>query len=106
MKTAWVYILRCSDSTFYTGSTTEIETRITKHELGIYPGYTAACRPVKLVWSEQFPDIYQAIAAERQIKKWSHKKKEALIRGDFDLVHELAQSPQMRDRRKARKKKS
>jgi putative endonuclease len=31
------------------------------------------------------------IAAERQIKKWSHKKKEALIRGDFDLVHELAQ---------------
>lgn len=48
-------------------------------------------RPVKLVWSEEFPSMYEAIAAERQIKGWSRKKKEALIRGDFDAIHELAQ---------------
>jgi predicted GIY-YIG superfamily endonuclease len=102
MKAAWVYILFCRDGTYYTGCTTSIETRITEHELGVFGGYTAARRPATVVWSDKFPDVYQAIAAERQIKKWSRKKKEALVRGDFELLHELAQSKEMKERRQAR----
>jgi putative endonuclease len=91
MKQGWVYILECADGSYYTGCTTNIEQRIAQHETGFYDGYTSKRRPVKLVWSEIFPDINQAIAVERQIKGWTRKKKEALIRGDFLRLHELAE---------------
>jgi predicted GIY-YIG superfamily endonuclease len=103
---AWVYILRCCDGTYYTGSTTAFEQRMEQHELGTYPGYTASRRPVKLMWFTEFPDIFQAIDVERQIKGWSRKKKEALMNGDFQLLHELAQSEEMRKRRESRSKRS
>lgn len=90
MDKAWVYILLCSDKSYYTGSTTELEQRISQHELGEFKGYTYTRRPVKLVFSESFPTVYEAIQAERHIKGWSRKKKEALINGDYDLLHELA----------------
>ena len=90
-KCAWVYILRCCDGSYYVGCTTTIEKRLKEHELGIFAGYTSMRRPVKLVWCSDFPDIFQAIAVGRQIKGWTRRKKEALIRGDFDLLHELAE---------------
>jgi len=99
MKQAWVYILECADGSYYTGSTTDLETRIAKHQAGFYAGYTAARLPIGLVWSAEFPEINQAIVVEWQIKGWSHKKKEALIQGDFDLLHELAESKEIRERR-------
>ena len=99
MKQAWVYILECADRSYYTGSTTDLETRIAKHQAGFNGGYTAARLPIKLVWSAEFPEINQAIVVEWQIKAWSHKKKEALIQGDFDLLHELAESKEIRERR-------
>ena len=99
MRPSWVYILECSDGSYYTGCTTNIEKRISEHELGIIGGYTPRRRPVRLVWSQEFSDIKYAILAERQIKGWSRKKKEALIREDFDLLHELAQSKEMVARR-------
>jgi putative endonuclease len=89
-KGAWVYILRCCDSSYYVGCTTAIEKRLREHDLGIFPGYTSARRPVELVWCAEFPDVFQAIVVERQIKRWSRRKKEALIREEFDLLHELA----------------
>lgn len=46
--------------------------------------------PVKLVYSQEFSDINDAIVAERKIKGWSRKKKEALINENFDLLHVLA----------------
>jgi putative endonuclease len=58
---------------------------------GVFHGYTSIRRPVKLIWSDVFPDITQAIAMERRIKGWSRKKKEALVRGDFTLLHELSE---------------
>jgi predicted GIY-YIG superfamily endonuclease len=91
MKVTWVYILRCSDGSYYTGSTTNIEVRLVQHDQGTFPGYTSARRPVKLEWSEIFPDTYQALAAERRIKGWSRAKKLALIGGDMNLLHELAE---------------
>jgi len=103
MNRSWVYILYCSDGTFYTGCTTNIRQRIYQHKEGIFEGYTKKRRPVKLVWYEEFQDIREAIDIERQVKKWSAAKKRALIRGDFKLIHVLAQSREMRQRRKHRK---
>ena len=91
MKPGWIYILKCSDNSYYSGSTSNIEQRINEHIFHKYSGYTSARLPVELVFSQEFGDIKDAIRAERQIKGWSRKKKEALIKGDFNLLHELAQ---------------
>ena len=102
MKSSWVYILKCSDGSFYTGCTTNLGNRLSEHNDGKYPGYTSRRRPIKLVWQFELPNINQAIKLERQIEGWSRKKKEALIKGDFELLHELAQSKEMKERRKKR----
>lgn len=91
MDKAWVYILKCSDGSYYTGKTQNLELRIAQHQNGIYKGYTSKRRPVKLVYSQVFPTYIEAIQAERQIKGWSRAKKEALIHGDFELLHKLAE---------------
>ncbi len=91
MKTYWVYILKCSDGAYYTGSTSDIEKRISEHQQGTIKGYTKNRRPVKLVFSDYFEDAYHAISAERQIKCWTRAKKEALINDKFNLLHKLAE---------------
>jgi predicted GIY-YIG superfamily endonuclease len=73
--------LRCSDRSYYVGHTDEIERRLAEHETGATSGYTAARRPVQLVWFQEFLTREEAKAAEAQIKKWSRRKKEALIGG-------------------------
>ena len=101
MRKGWVYILECADGTYYTGCTSNLERRLDEHERGIYPNsYTACRRPVKLVWTEACDTMRDALAAEDQIKGWSHKKKEALINERFDVLHELAKSKQARDQSK------
>jgi len=89
---AFVYMLRCSDKSYYVGSATgdDLEGRFAQHQAGIFRGYTYFRRPVELVWSEHFLQITDAIAAERQLKGWSRAKKEALIRGEWSLVQQLA----------------
>jgi predicted GIY-YIG superfamily endonuclease len=84
--------LLCSDRSYYTGSTTNLDQRIVDHNNGRYGGYTSSRLPVQLAWSQEFSDVRDAIALERQIKGWSRKKKDALIRSDFKLLHELARS--------------
>ena len=90
MKPGWIYILKCSDDSYYCGSTSNLEQRINEHIFHKYSGYTSARLPIELVFSQEFSDINDTIIAERQIKGWSRKKKKALINGDFDLLHELA----------------
>jgi putative endonuclease len=81
---AFLYIVRCSDGSYYVGTTrTTLEMRVSQHNDGTFGGYTSTRRPVLLVFSEAFPNITDAIAAERQVKNWSRAKKEALIHGDF-----------------------
>lgn len=88
---AWVYILRCSDGSYYVGSARgDLERRIGEHQSGTFGGYTAARRPVKLVFAEEFAWITDAIAAERRIKGWSRRKKEALIAGELERLPELS----------------
>ena len=91
MKQSWVYILKCSDGSYYTGCTTNLTQRIYEHNFRKYDNYTSTRLPVELVYSQQFADINDAIVAERQIKGWSRRKKVALINGDFDLLHSLAE---------------
>jgi putative endonuclease len=82
-----VYIVHCVDGSYYTGVTNNLERRLSEHNDGMDPcSYTHSRRPVCLVYSEEFGDIEDAIDAEKQIKGWSRKKKEALIQGDLLLL--------------------
>ncbi len=90
---AFVYILRCSDGSYYVGSARgSLERRIEQHDAGAFPGYTSDRRPVTLVYSESFERIADAVAAERKIKGWTRAKKEALIAGDLDRLRILSRS--------------
>lgn len=84
-----VYILKCADDSYYTGSTADLERRLEEHRAGIFGGYTSKRLPVELVWSQDFPTEHDAFVTERQIKGWSRAKKEALIRGDWYALHEI-----------------
>ena len=88
---AYMYILACSNKTYYTGSTKDLERRIAQHQAGEGANYTKKHLPVELVYYEEFPRIDHAFNREQQVKKWSRKKKEALIKGEMDLISELAQ---------------
>jgi len=93
MMAFWVYILRCADSSYYTGHTDNLESRIGQHITGaIASCYTYTRRPLELVFSQDFPTRIEALASEQQIKGWSRKKKEAMMRGDWSEVSRLAQS--------------
>lgn len=98
MRLYYVYILECSDKSYYTGKTPNLERRLSEHQEGVGSDYTRRRRPVRCVWTDVFPDDAQAFEVERQIKGWSHAKKEALIRGDFDLIHKLARSKEKKSR--------
>ena len=91
---ACVYILRCSDDSYYVGLThNEPEERLWEHNNKVVPGYTASRTPVELVYVERYERIVEAIARELQLKKWTRRKKEALIRGDFESLPNLASRP-------------
>jgi putative endonuclease len=91
MKTYYVYILQCSDGSYYTGVTNDVERRFYEHQEGLIEGcYTHNKRPLKLMYVEEFTDIVEAISREKQIKGWTRKKKEVLIAGDFEKLAELS----------------
>ena len=92
MDGASIYILKCIDGSCYTGITRrEVATRVSEHEQAIDPEcYTASRLPVKLVFSEQYARLDEAIATERRIKGWSRAKKEAYMQGDFEGLSRLA----------------
>jgi len=89
---AFCYILRCSDGSYYVGSTHEIAARLTKHTAGSASQFTAARRPVTLVFSEAFESIGAARARELQIKGWTRAKKDALIAADRSLLKRLSRA--------------
>ncbi|QBZ98851.1 GIY-YIG nuclease family protein [Flavobacterium sangjuense] len=91
MKQSYVYILKCSDNTYYTGVTSKLTQRMFQHNSGYFPDcYTFKRRPLQLVFYCEFTDINLAFEKEKQIKKWSKAKKEALINGEFDVLVNLA----------------
>ena len=86
------YILKCSDGSFYVGSTTNLESRLKAHNQGKASAHTAKRRPVHLVYQEEFKSLDDAVKRERQVKKWSRAKKEALICGEKESLKKLSKS--------------
>jgi len=86
----YVYILKCSDGSYYTGHTDNIENRLSEHQAGNTTSYTQTRLPVTLMFMQDFGTRPEALEAEMKIKKWSRKKKEALIAQDWDLLKKLA----------------
>jgi len=92
MYTYYVYILKCSDESYYTGITNNITLRLRQHQSGFHrDGYTYNKRPIKLEFQQEFNDVIQAILFEKKLKGWTRKKKQALINGNFDLVQILSE---------------
>jgi len=91
MQQSYVYILKCSNDSYDTRVTSNLEQRMFQHDIAFFPNcYTADKRPLQLVFYAEFTDINLAIEKEKQIKKWSRSKKEALINGDYDNLPNLA----------------
>ena len=90
MEYFFVYILRCSDGSYYVGHTDDIEKRISMHRSGAGSSYTSSRLPMEPVFVQQFASRDQAIDMERKIKGWTRSKKEALINGDWDRIALLA----------------
>lgn len=90
MNYYYVYILQCKDDSYYIGVTNNLEKRVSEHQSGLIKGYTSKRLPVILMYHAIFNDIVQAIRFEKQIKKWSRKKKEALIKENWKELQKLS----------------
>jgi predicted GIY-YIG superfamily endonuclease len=88
----YVYILRCADGSYYVGHTDDLEKRLAAHQSGQVTGYTRSRRPVQLAFRQEFPAREDAFLRERQLKGWSRRKKEALIRGHWDDLTRLSRA--------------
>jgi putative endonuclease len=87
---AWMYILECADGSYYVGSTKNLERRVTEHLSGLGSRYTSGRLPVKPVYGEEYDNIADAYAREKQVQNWSRAKREALINGNHDTLPILA----------------
>lgn len=85
-----MYILRCSDDSYYVGSTRSVESRFAQHQSGRGSAYTRERLPVVLVFCEEFESVGEAYAIEKKVQGWSRAKREALIAGRFDLLPALS----------------
>jgi len=87
----YMYILRCSDDSYYTGSTINLELRLQQHQQGEGANYTSKRLPVELVYWEEYNRIDLAFYREKQVQGWSRSKKEALMRGDIRELRNLSE---------------
>ena len=86
----YMYILKCANGNYYTGSTNDLEKRLEQHQNGEGSNFTKKHLPVKLVYFEEFQRIDDAFYREKHLQGWSRKKKEALINGQIEKLHNLA----------------
>ncbi|CAB4921649.1 unannotated protein [freshwater metagenome] len=87
----YVYMLRCADGSYYVGSTRNLELRMFQHDSDRDgASYTRSRRPVTLVWQAEVEHVGEAFSLEKQIQGWGRKKREALIRGDFEVLPGLS----------------
>ena len=87
----YMYILLCSDDSYYTGSTTNLELRLAQHQAGEGANHTKKRLPVTLLYYEELQRIDEAFNREKQVQRWSRKKKEALINNMADELKKLAE---------------
>jgi len=87
----FVYILLCSDGSYYIGVTNDIERRIMEHNEGVdSSSFTYPRRPIELKFLEFYDDVIKAIEREKQLKGWLRKKKEALIEQNIPALKDLS----------------
>ena len=84
-----VYMLRCADSSLYVGETDDIESRLVRHRERRACAFTASRLPVDLVYIEEVADRLAARRRERQLRRWTRAKKEALIAGGFEKLKRI-----------------
>ncbi|MBY6061824.1 GIY-YIG nuclease family protein [Microbacterium esteraromaticum] len=82
----YTYVLRCSDGTFYVGSTKDLDTRVQTHAHGLGSDYTSCRLPVTLIWWAEFDRIDEAFALEKRMQGWSHAKRLAFMEGGYDAI--------------------
>lgn len=87
---AWMYILICSDGSYYVGSTSNLDARLRQHQEGRGAAYTRRRLPVRLAHAVELPSVREAFAAEKKVQGWSRAKREALIEGRLDLLPGLS----------------
>jgi putative endonuclease len=87
---AYMYILRCANGEYYTGSTKNLERRLAQHADLKGSNFTHKHIPFELVYKEEFTSIKKAHQREKQIQGWSRAKKEALISGDIEKLKSLS----------------
>jgi predicted GIY-YIG superfamily endonuclease len=76
----FVYIVRCADGSLYTGYAVDPRARLRVHNTGRGARYTSGRRPVRLVYSEPFETLSEALKREYELKQWPRARKQALIR--------------------------
>lgn len=87
---AWMYILECSDGSYYVGSTKCLERRLLEHKQGVGANYTSKRLPIELVYCEEYERINDAFYREKQVQGWRRAKRQALINGNAELLPALA----------------
>ena len=92
MPEGYLYILKCSDGSYYTGSTKDLDRRMEQHQNGVGAIYTKRRLPIELIYSEVFPKIDEAFFREKQVQGWSRKKKEAYMQGRLKDIQTLSRS--------------
>lgn len=87
----YFYILRCSDKSLYCGQINNLKRRIAEHNFDRNKSakYLRAKKPVKLIYSEEYPTLQSAMKREWQIKRWTKAEKEALVKRDLKLHKKL-----------------
>jgi putative endonuclease len=86
----FMYILQCSDGSYYTGSTNNLAIRLEQHQKGEGANHTKKRLPVKLVYYEEYDRVDEAFYREKQVQGWNRKKKEALINGETSELPNLS----------------
>jgi putative endonuclease len=90
MQPFFVYILKCSDDSYYVGHTDDLEKRFSEHQNKKYCSYTSTRLPVQLIFQQTFESREAAFIVERRIKNWSRKKKEAWMEENPRLLTQYA----------------
>ena len=85
-----MYILKCRDDTYYTGSTIALLKIFLEHQSGFGANYTSKRLPVSLLYFEYYSRIDLAFKREKQVQNWSRKKKEALVNKEYKKLHKYA----------------
>ena len=92
MNPSYMYILECSDGSYYTGSTKDLERRFSEHQNGLGANHTKKRLPVKLIYCEPYDRVEDAFRREKQIQGWSRRKKEALMEQNPEHLIEFSKN--------------